>query len=75
MVGALNKLPIAVFGMIFFDAVVNTASVSSVVIAFMGGFLYSYAKISPQGPILPQFKSDYEKIANNSDDSQADLSK
>jgi GDP-mannose transporter len=32
MVGALNKLPIAVFGMIFFDAVVSVASVSSIVV-------------------------------------------
>lgn len=32
MVGALNKLPIAVFGMVFFDAVVNFASVSSVLV-------------------------------------------
>ena len=32
MVGALNKLPIAVFGMVFFDAVVSFASISSVII-------------------------------------------
>jgi hypothetical protein len=37
MVGALNKLPIAIFGMIFFDAVVNFASVSSVFVG-IGGF-------------------------------------
>ena len=32
MVGALNKLPIAVFGMVFFDAVVSFASIASIVI-------------------------------------------
>jgi GDP-mannose transporter len=32
MVGALNKLPIAILGMIFFDAVVSVASVSSIFI-------------------------------------------
>ena len=35
MVGALNKLPIAIFGMIFFDAVVNFASVSSVFVGMV----------------------------------------
>ena len=39
MVGALNKLPIAVFGMIFFDAVVSTASVSSVLIGMSEFFI------------------------------------
>eukprot|EP00842_Homolaphlyctis_polyrhiza_P000897 jgi/Hompol1/1808/HPOL_001615-RA len=44
MAGALNKLPIAVAGMIFFDAVVNFASVSGVLLAFAGGIVYSVAK-------------------------------
>ncbi|KAJ2996158.1 GDP-mannose transporter into the lumen of the Golgi [Globomyces sp. JEL0801] len=49
MVGALNKLPIAVFGMIFFDdAVINFASISGLLMAFFAGALYSYAKSQPQ---------------------------
>nr|KAJ3398688.1 GDP-mannose transporter into the lumen of the Golgi [Polyrhizophydium stewartii] len=44
IVGALNKLPIAIAGMVFFDAVVNFASVSGVALAFFGGIVYSLAK-------------------------------
>lgn len=40
MVGALNKLPIAILGMIFFDAVVSFASVSSIFIGIR--FLKSF---------------------------------
>lgn len=44
MVGALNKLPIAVFGMIVFKDKLNFFSVSGVFVAFSAGLLYSYAK-------------------------------
>lgn len=51
MVGALNKLPIAVFGMIFFDAVVSTASVSSVLIGmsdfFIACVIQTYSSLVP----------------------------
>lgn len=45
MVGALNKLPIAVSGLIFFDAPVTFGSVSGIVVGFFAGIVYSYAKI------------------------------
>ncbi|KAI8619086.1 hypothetical protein BC830DRAFT_1060710 [Chytriomyces sp. MP71] len=44
MVGALNKLPISISGIIFFGDPATIGSVSGVVIALMGGVLYSYAK-------------------------------
>lgn len=44
MVGALNKLPLALVGLIFFDAVVNFWSVSSIAIGFLAGIVYSVAK-------------------------------
>ncbi|KAJ3103119.1 GDP-mannose transporter into the lumen of the Golgi [Physocladia obscura] len=44
MVGALNKLPISISGMIFFSDPVTFGSVTGVIIAFLGGILYSYAK-------------------------------
>ncbi|KAJ3285978.1 hypothetical protein BCR33DRAFT_827491 [Rhizoclosmatium globosum] len=44
MIGALNKLPISVSGMIFFADPVTFGSVSSVFIAFVGGIFYAYAK-------------------------------
>jgi GDP-mannose transporter len=48
MVGSLNKLPIAVSGIIFFTAerkVVNVGNIFSVVLAFFSGVVYSVAQI------------------------------
>ncbi|KAI3405827.2 VRG4 [Candida oxycetoniae] len=44
MVGALNKLPIALSGLIFFDAAVNFWSVSSIFVGFAAGLVYAVAK-------------------------------
>lgn len=44
MVGALNKLPIAISGLIFFSAPVTFGSVSAIIIAFISGLVYAYAK-------------------------------
>lgn len=44
MVGALNKLPIALLGLIFFEAAVNFWSVSSIFIGFLAGLVYAVAK-------------------------------
>lgn len=44
MVGALNKLPIALSGLIFFDATVNFWSVSSIFVGFVAGLVYAVAK-------------------------------
>lgn len=48
MVGALNKLPIALSGLIFFDAAVNFWSVSSIMVGFASGLVYSVAKQKQQ---------------------------
>jgi len=45
MVGALNKLPIAVSGLVFFDAPVTLASVSAIAVGFVSGIVYAVAKI------------------------------
>jgi len=45
MVGALNKLPIAVSGFIFFDAPVTFGSVSAIFIGFASGVVYTWAKV------------------------------
>ncbi len=45
MVGALNKLPIAVSGLIFFDAPVTFGSVSAIGIGFVSGLVYAWAKV------------------------------
>ena len=45
MVGALNKLPIAISGLIFFDAPVTFGSVSAIFIGFISGIVYAWAKV------------------------------
>ena len=45
MVGALNKLPIAISGLIFFDAPVTTASVGAIFVGFVSGVVYAVAKV------------------------------
>jgi len=56
MAGALNKLPIAVSGLIFFDAPVTFGSVAAIAVGFVSGLVYSFAKIRQgkgKGPTLP----------------------
>ncbi len=43
MVGALNKLPIALSGLIFFNAPVTFGSVSAIGIGFVSGLVYAWA--------------------------------
>ncbi|KAF8472491.1 hypothetical protein BDZ91DRAFT_435510 [Kalaharituber pfeilii] len=45
MVGALNKLPIALSGLIFFDAPVTVPSVTAIIIGFISGLVYALAKV------------------------------
>lgn len=44
MVGALNKLPIALSGLIFFDAPRNFLSIFSIFLGFLSGIVYAVAK-------------------------------
>lgn len=48
MVGALNKLPIALSGLVFFDAAVNFWSVSSIFVGFLAGLVFAVAKQKQQ---------------------------
>lgn len=45
MVGALNKLPIAVSGLVFFAAPVTVGSVSAIFLGFVSGLVYAWARI------------------------------
>lgn len=45
MVGALNKLPLAISGLIFFDAPVTFGSVSAILIGTVSGLVYAWGKI------------------------------
>ena len=57
MVGALNKLPIAVSGLIFFDAPVTIPSVSAIFVGFVSGIVYAVSKVrqnsKPKTGVLP----------------------
>jgi GDP-mannose transporter len=53
MVGALNKLPIAVSGLIFFDAPVTSPSVTAIFIGFVSGMVYALAKLRDSGKAKP----------------------
>ncbi|ODV64631.1 putative Golgi apparatus GDP-mannose tramsporter [Hyphopichia burtonii NRRL Y-1933] len=44
MVGALNKLPIALSGLVFFDSAVNFWSCSSIFVGFVAGLVYTVSK-------------------------------
>lgn len=74
MVGALNKLPISIFGMVLFDDAVTFGQVSGVIIAFVAGIVYSYSKNqqnlqkSKENPPLPlhsQMESNRDVLFEN----------
>ncbi|KAI8083070.1 uncharacterized protein BX664DRAFT_339760 [Halteromyces radiatus] len=44
MVGALNKLPIAASGILFFGDPATFANVTAIIVGFIAGLVYSYAK-------------------------------
>src|ERR1700712_2502843 len=45
MVGALNKLPLAISGLVFFAAPITFGSVSAIIIGFVSGIVYAWAKV------------------------------
>ena len=45
MVGALNKLPIAISGLVFFAAPVTLGSVSAIFLGFVSGIIYTYSRV------------------------------
>jgi len=54
MVGALNKLPIAVSGLIFFDAPITFGSVSAIFIGFVSGLVFAWSKVKQKAQsVLP----------------------
>ena len=53
MVGALNKIPIAISGLIFFDAPITFPSVSAIAVGSVSGIVYAIAKIRQQSAGKP----------------------
>ncbi|KAG0802355.1 hypothetical protein G6F22_000346 [Rhizopus arrhizus] len=48
MVGSLNKLPIAISGIVFFGDQATFGNISAIFIGFIAGIVYSYAKAFPK---------------------------
>ncbi|KAH8168461.1 GDP-mannose transporter [Sarocladium implicatum] len=70
MVGALNKLPIAISGLIFFSAPVTFGSVSAIFLGFVSGLVYAYAKVQQSREAketLPVAKDDVELADRRTD--------
>lgn len=44
LVGSLNKLPIAILGLLFFDAVWSTKNIASIAIGLIAGIVFAKAK-------------------------------
>lgn len=71
MVGMLNKLPIALSGLIFFDAPVTLASVSAIFIGFVSGIVYAIAKVwqgkakAQQPGILPTTSASVQSMRDS----------
>lgn len=70
MVGGLNKLPIAISGMLFFHDPVTFSSVSSILIAFTAGLVYSYAKTLKSDSGLPVYSPVNMKKVDDIEDEQ-----
>ncbi|GAB5585289.1 GDP-mannose transporter into the lumen of the Golgi [Umbelopsis nana] len=54
MVGALNKLPIAASGIVFFGDPATFANITAIFVGFVAGLVYSYAKAFPPKKNTPQ---------------------
>jgi len=60
MVGALNKLPLAICGIFFFASPVTFGGVSAILLGFISGLVYALAKIrgmKKAGTVLPLSES------------------
>ena len=44
MTGALNKLPMSIVGLVFFDAPVTFGSISAILVGFISGIVFAVAK-------------------------------
>ena len=74
MVGSLNKLPIAVSGLIFFDAPITFGSVTAIFLGFVSGLVFTWAKLRQKGQevgILPTSKPTMSASAQSNRDANS----
>ncbi|KAI1628820.1 GDP-mannose transporter [Exophiala viscosa] len=72
-VGYLNKLPLAISGIVFFDSPVTFGSVSAILLGFFSGLVYGYGKMKQKEQskqVLPTF----QRAMSASSQSQKDAS-
>lgn len=68
MVGALNKLPVALSGLIFFPLerkAVNFGYICSIIIAFSAGIVYSYAQVLKKKEAEEEAKANVSPMTEN----------
>ncbi|CZT13265.1 probable GDP-mannose transporter [Rhynchosporium graminicola] len=75
MVGSLNKLPIAISGLIFFSAPVTFGSVSAIIIGFVSGIVYTWAKLRQTQANKMSLPSQNQQVMSASSQSDRDASK
>ena len=75
MVGALNKLPIAVSGLIFFSAPVTFGSVSAIFIGFVSGIVYAWAKVRQSQSSKSALPTHNQQVMSASSQSSRDASR
>jgi GDP-mannose transporter len=69
MVGALNKLPIALSGLVFFGDPVTFGSVSAITVGFIAGLVFTVAKLNQSTkakPVLPTTNQPVVSASNRS---------
>ena len=75
MVGALNKLPIAVSGLVFFAAPVTFGSVSAIIIRFISGIVYAWAKVRQTQMAKMSLPTSNQQVMSASSQSSRDAAK
>ncbi|KFY23439.1 hypothetical protein V491_02542 [Pseudogymnoascus sp. VKM F-3775] len=60
-VGYLNKLPLAISGIVFFDAPVTFGSVSAILLGFFSGLVYGYSKMKQKELSKQVLPTTYQK--------------
>ncbi|KAH6850211.1 GDP-mannose transporter [Chaetomium sp. MPI-CAGE-AT-0009] len=74
MVGALNKLPIAISGLIFFDAPITFGSITAIAVGFVSGLVFAWAKVrqkAQEAGILPTSKPTMSASAQSNRDANS----
>ncbi|KAG1160532.1 hypothetical protein G6F36_013993 [Rhizopus arrhizus] len=70
MVGALNKLPIAASGILFFGDPATFGNITAIIVGFIAGIVYSLSKTMYSKPL--QMNKDLIPLSSSSSQSNAD---